>query len=123
MPVFSEHAIDAARSICNYCCGRFPGGPRPNDLLDLPWMAEKIQLAIDAALEESRASCRSGAGAKIKQRRMHLGMRQQHLAAAAGISKSCLCKIEAGASPGREGTRRKLAKALQMPDDWLRLEG
>lgn len=46
----SHHALAAARSIANYCKTRFPCDMPPHELIDVPWFAEKIQKAIDAAL-------------------------------------------------------------------------
>lgn len=43
------HAIAAARSIVGYCLTRFPCDTPPDPRLDLPWFAEKVQQAIDAA--------------------------------------------------------------------------
>lgn len=42
-------ALQAAESIMNYCRTRFPCDTPPHPMLDLPWLAEKIQRAIDMA--------------------------------------------------------------------------
>lgn len=49
MPDPSQHALDAARPIADYCSTRFPTDAPPWDGLDVPWFAEKVQQAIDAA--------------------------------------------------------------------------
>ena len=51
----SEHALKAARAIANYCTTRFPTDSPPHEMLDVPYFAEKVQQAIDAALAERDA--------------------------------------------------------------------
>lgn len=55
----TRQALEAARSIANYCLSRFPCDTPPNEMLDVPWFAEKVQAAIDAArLAEAPAAGR-----------------------------------------------------------------
>lgn len=54
-----DHATRAAVSIANYCAGRFPTDPPPDEMLDVPWFAEKVRAAIDAATADLRAELRS----------------------------------------------------------------
>jgi hypothetical protein len=49
---FSPVAKAAARSIANYCSTRFPTSEPPDDMLDVPWFAEKVQKAIDEAVAD-----------------------------------------------------------------------
>jgi hypothetical protein len=52
----SNEAFEAADSICNYCSTRFPTDQPVCDLLDKPWFAEKVQIAIDKVVTEKLAA-------------------------------------------------------------------
>lgn len=52
MKVPSNLAFECADSIMNYCLTRFPCDTPPHPMLDRPWFAEKVQLAIEACTTE-----------------------------------------------------------------------
>ncbi len=56
----SKEALKAGQAIANYCLTRFPSDTPPSELIDVPWFAEKVQIAIDAAIAErepKRGAC------------------------------------------------------------------
>ena len=55
----------------------------------------------------------------VRAWREHLGLRQEALAAAAGISTPFLSQIEHGRRAGSAATLKKLARALKVPLDAL----
>lgn len=64
-----------------------------------------------AAIEETEASM----GARIRQRRLQLGMTLMDLARAAGLTKSFLSQIERGRNSPSISTLRAIAAALEVP--------
>jgi len=58
-------------------------------------------------------------GARIKERRSHLGITQEDLRGAAGISKSFLSEIETGQRAASGLNYLRLAEALDVDVGWL----
>lgn len=59
-------------------------------------------------------------GDRIRVRRLHLGMTQDHLAEAIGIDRRTLQRIEYGANDARVSHLLRIAKALRVhPKDLL----
>lgn len=58
-------------------------------------------------------------GYELKQLREELGMTQWNLAAASGVSRAAIQRLEAGMGEPRVGTRMKLASALGVEPGWI----
>lgn len=67
---------------------------------------------VSFACERENRGIRSAIGKRIKSFRLQLGMTQQDLAAAAGITKANVCNIEAGKYSVGLDVLNKIANAL-----------
>ncbi len=111
-------------------CGKdaFPF-PRVVNALSMQISMTECQLSIYPRLNEGRKRNRRKRRlqpeevANIRERRKSLGMKQEELAGAAGISREFLSRIESGKKEPSEQVMERLEAALQMyaPDKGLRI--
>lgn len=58
-------------------------------------------------------------GKRVKEARLQLGLRQLDLAVKSGIAKSIISRIERGDNISYETYSKRLAKALDVGEEWL----